>query len=62
MLLYAVYHSKVDTVEGKGKRLKEWIKRGRLIVATNALGLGVDVPDVWLVVYAGMLRRLRDYV
>jgi superfamily II DNA helicase RecQ len=57
-----VYHSKVDTVEGKGKRLKEWMKGGGLIVATNALGLGVDVPDVRLVVHAGMPRRLRDYV
>lgn len=31
-------------------------------MATNALGLGVDVPDVRLVVHAGMPNRLRDYV
>jgi RecQ family ATP-dependent DNA helicase len=62
MLSCEVYHSKVDTVEGKIRRLKEWMKGGRLIVATNALGLGVDVPDVRLVVHVGMPRRLRDYV
>jgi len=62
MLGCEVYHSKVDTVAGKTRRLKAWIKGGGLIVATNALGLGVDVPDVRLVVHAGMPRRLRDYV
>lgn len=56
------YHAKMDTVEGKAMRLRAWIKEGALVVATNALGLGVDVPDVRLVVHAGMPRRLRDYV
>lgn len=56
------FHSKVDTAEGKAKRLTAWKKEGKLVVATNALGLGVDVPDVRLVVHAGMPRRLRDYV
>jgi RecQ family ATP-dependent DNA helicase len=62
MLSCETYHSKVDTTKGKEKRLKEWIGGGRLIVATSALGLGVDVPNVRLVVHAGMPRRLRDYV
>jgi superfamily II DNA helicase RecQ len=57
-----VFHSRVDTPEGKTQRLRWWIDQGRLIVATNALGLGVDVPDVRLVVHAGMPNRLRDYV
>lgn len=57
------YHSKVElTNEGKARQLKMWIKEGTLVVATNALGLGVDVPDVRLVVHAGMPTRLRDYV
>ncbi|KJZ69304.1 hypothetical protein HIM_11298 [Hirsutella minnesotensis 3608] len=55
------YHSKVDTAEGKATRLRVWLKEGTLVVATNALGLGVDVPDVRLVVHAGMPRRMRDY-
>lgn len=67
------YHSKVDArMEGKTARLRRWIKEGRLIVATNALGLGVDVGgvragvnevgSVRLVVHAGMPRKLRDFV
>ncbi|KAH6957504.1 hypothetical protein DER45DRAFT_487842 [Fusarium avenaceum] len=35
---------------------------GGLIVATNALGMGMDVPDVRLVVHAGMPRQLRNFV
>ncbi|KAG8670796.1 hypothetical protein FPOAC1_004030 [Fusarium poae] len=57
-----VYHSKVDTAVGKEQRLRMWIEGGHLIVATNALGLGIDVPDVRLVIHAGMPSRLRDYV
>jgi superfamily II DNA helicase RecQ len=34
---------------------------GRVIVTTNALGMGVDIPDVRMVVHAGAPRRLRDY-
>ncbi|KAH7116674.1 hypothetical protein B0J13DRAFT_459152 [Dactylonectria estremocensis] len=35
---------------------------GGLIAATNALGMGIDVPDVRLVVHAGMPRRLRNFM
>ncbi|KAH7169547.1 RecQ helicase [Fusarium sp. MPI-SDFR-AT-0072] len=62
LLECSVYHSKVDTTLGKRQRLRSWIEQGHLIVATNALGLGVDVPDVRLVMHAGMPSRLRDYV
>ncbi|RKK63864.1 hypothetical protein BFJ69_g16845 [Fusarium oxysporum] len=62
LLECSVYHSKVDTTLGKRQRLRSWMEQGHLIVATNALGLGVDVPDVRLVVHAGMPSRLRDYV
>lgn len=58
----AYFHAKIDTAEGKATKFRAWVKEGALIVATNALGLGVDVPDVRLVVYAGIPRRLRDYV
>ncbi|KNB16583.1 hypothetical protein FOXG_21712 [Fusarium oxysporum f. sp. lycopersici 4287] len=57
-----MYHSKVDTAAGKVQRLRSWIDDGHLIVATNSLGLGVDVSDVRLVIHAGMPSRLRDYV
>jgi len=41
-----VYHSKVDITEEKARRLKSWMGFGKLIVATNALGLGIDVGNV----------------
>ena len=56
-----VYHSKVDTAAGKAQRLRKWRESGRAIVTTNALGMGVDIPDVRMVVHAGAPRRLRDY-
>ena len=31
------------------------------MVATNAMGVGLDVPDVRGVVHAGAPHRLRDY-
>ncbi|WKT38183.1 Helicase, C-terminal [Fusarium oxysporum f. sp. vasinfectum] len=56
----------VDIEEGKAKRIDEWMAgnrdEGGLIVATNALGMGMDVPDVRLVVHAGMPRQLRNFV
>ncbi|KAK5989587.1 ATP-dependent DNA helicase RecQ-like protein [Cladobotryum mycophilum] len=56
------YYNKIDTTEGKQRRLRAWIRGGTLMVATNALGMGVDIPDIRLVVHAGMPRKLRDYV
>ncbi|KAH7199259.1 P-loop containing nucleoside triphosphate hydrolase protein [Fusarium oxysporum] len=60
------YWNKVDTEEGKAKRIDEWMAgnrdEGGLIVATNALGMGMDVPDVRLVIHAGMPRQLRNFV
>ncbi|KAG6174335.1 hypothetical protein E4U36_000699, partial [Claviceps purpurea] len=50
------YYSGVDTAEGKKDRLKTWIQGERAIVATSALGLGIDVADVRLVVHACMPR------
>ncbi|GJN76018.1 hypothetical protein PLICBS_010129 [Purpureocillium lilacinum] len=40
------YHAKMDTAAGKAVRFKEWVQDGPLVIATNALGLGVDVSDV----------------
>ena len=60
------YHSKVGDNAEKKALLEEWVNSGSgqdgLVVATNALGLGVDVPDVRLVVHAGMPQKMRDFV
>ena len=31
------------------------------MVATNALGLGIDVPDIRVVMHVGRVHRLKDY-
>jgi hypothetical protein len=60
------YWNKAGTAEVKGKLMEDWVGstsgRERVIVATNALGLGVDVPDVRLVVHGEMPRELRNFV
>ncbi|KAI8676075.1 hypothetical protein NCS57_00511000 [Fusarium keratoplasticum] len=46
------YYNEVDTRDGKAERLQAWMEgsretlygNGRVIVATNALGLGIDIP------------------
>jgi superfamily II DNA helicase RecQ len=63
------YHREVDTRDGKAERLKFWmsgVRReqygdGRVIVATNALELGIDVPDIRVVVHLEMPYRMADY-
>jgi superfamily II DNA helicase RecQ len=32
-----------------------------VIVATSALGIGVDVPDIWCIIYMDWLFSLLDY-
>src|SRR5579862_514407 len=46
----------------KTEALKEWIEgKSRVIVGTNALGLGIDVADVRLVLHVGGIFNLLDY-
>jgi RecQ family ATP-dependent DNA helicase len=57
-----VYHRNVDDHIGKAQRMREWLRGdNRVIVATTALGLGVDIPDIRVVIHAGKPRKLRDY-
>ena len=57
-----IYHRGVDDRAGKARRMKELMEgRSRVIAATNALGLGVDLPDIRVVIHAGQPRKLRDY-
>ncbi|KAL6412376.1 uncharacterized protein AUP68_03578, partial [Ilyonectria robusta] len=63
------YHREVDTRDGKAERLRVWISGlrrdqygdGRVIVATNALGLGIDVPDIRIVLHIEIPFEMADY-
>jgi hypothetical protein len=42
-----IYYCNVDDQAGKARRMKELIKgKSRVIAATNALGIRVDLPDI----------------
>jgi len=64
-----LYHRNVDSAEGKARRLDDWrravgdggLSQGRVVVATNALGLGVDIPDIRVVIHIGKIYTLKDY-
>jgi superfamily II DNA helicase RecQ len=57
-----IYHRDVDSRAGKAQRMKDLMEgKSRVISATNALGLGVDLPDVRVVIHAGAPPKLRDY-
>ncbi len=73
----ATYHSKVGTPEEKAAIVRTWVSAGsretgkaqpgsqpgsRVVVATNALGMGIDIPYIRLVVHAEPPSRLQDYV
>ncbi|KAL7917034.1 hypothetical protein ACQKWADRAFT_326779 [Trichoderma austrokoningii] len=42
------YHAQLDegNAERKGKRMEQWVSSGGVMVATNALGVGLDIADV----------------
>ena len=54
------FYSKVDSNQAKDRRLKQWIKTGQVMVATNALGVGLDVANIRAVIHHVAPRRLRE--
>jgi ATP-dependent DNA helicase RecQ len=55
------YHAGLDAVSRNSKQ-ENWIKnRTRVIVATNAFGMGIDKPDVRFVVHLGLPDTLEAY-
>lgn len=56
-----VYHAQLGQPE-RPDNLKSWIsERKQVIVATSALGVGIDVPNVRLVVHVCEPKTLIDY-
>jgi superfamily II DNA helicase RecQ len=47
--------------EGQSKRLKQWLMDRGLIVATLALGAGVDFPGIVYIVLIAMPWSMIDY-
>ncbi len=55
------YHAGLNAVE-RTKRQENWIKnRVRVIVATNAFGMGIDKPDVRTVIHLDLPDNLEAY-
>lgn len=55
------YHAGLD-FEERSKRQEEWIhNKSRVMVATNAFGMGIDKPDVRLVVHLDIPENLESY-
>ena len=55
------YHAGLDN-ETREKRQNEWKQnRIRVIVSTNAFGMGIDKPDVRLVIHMDLPENLENY-
>lgn len=56
------YYRAVGDTEAKDEIRKQWQSGdGRVIVAKNAFGLGIDEPDVRVVIHAGPIYQMRNY-
>jgi ATP-dependent DNA helicase RecQ len=55
------YHAGL-AFEDRSKRQEEWIQnKTRVIVATNAFGMGIDKPDVRVVIHLDLPENLESY-
>jgi ATP-dependent DNA helicase RecQ len=55
-----IYHGGMKDEERK-QILDEWLKNGGNIIATNSLGMGVDVPNIRYILLAGMTGSIEDF-
>ncbi|KAH0424146.1 hypothetical protein CcaCcLH18_11710 [Colletotrichum camelliae] len=61
----ATFFSNVNSTEGKAAQLKAWRQSNRaegVVVATNALGLGINIPDVQLIIHTNMPTGLQRFM
>lgn len=55
------YHAGLDHAE-RSKKQEDWIhNRTRVIVSTNAFGMGIDKPDVRVVIHMDIPQNLESY-
>ncbi|MBL0739927.1 RecQ family ATP-dependent DNA helicase [Chryseolinea lacunae] len=55
------YHAGLD-FEERNRRQEEWIKNEkRVMVATNAFGMGIDKPDVRIVIHLDLPENIESY-
>jgi ATP-dependent DNA helicase RecQ len=55
------YHAGIDLEERKKVEERWKINTTRIIVATNAFGMGIDKPDVRVVIHYGLPNTLEEY-
>jgi hypothetical protein len=56
----AYYHAGMDA-DDRADRLQEWVEHGGLIVATSALGTGVDYAGIVYILHVGMPWSITDF-
>jgi superfamily II DNA helicase RecQ len=55
----AAFYSDQDSKSGILEQFRD--TTNRVIAATSALGMGVDIPDIRCIIYIGFPRLLLDY-
>jgi ATP-dependent DNA helicase RecQ len=55
------YHAGLDAAERDRKQMEWKTNKTRVMVATNAFGMGIDKPDVRLVIHVDVPENLENY-
>jgi len=58
---HSVYHGKLDATERKRTQRNFLSANDRLILATNAFGMGIDKPDIRFVIHAEVPSSIESY-